>query len=227
MRRATGIGRGCVWTLVGVAILIALIPFKCIIWDGGFPDIECRLKFVDGDSKPVPGVTLTVFTRSGTPCHFYPIDEFVPDQPVVSDADGQLVIHHSANYLEFGGRTYQNLIGMGFGGNAPHYDCVFTHGGREVFRTPFNFHRREWDGFRKASVTREWSRPWDEKRHGPHPDEEFTAWERRLFGGKARAEMDRDERIAAGNFQRQFFREPKMQEIQFIVVERTVVIPNH
>jgi hypothetical protein len=234
VRRTARIRRGCVWALVGVAVLIALVPWQGILWDGGFPDVECRLKFVDRDGKPVSGVTLTVFTKAGAVCHFYPVDEFVPDRLVVSDSNGELVFHHTAGYLEFGGHEYGNLVGMRFGETAsPQYDCVFTHGDREVFRTPFNFHRREWDAFRKPTVTRQWVQPWDDKRHGPRPDEDGKEWEHRLFWKKARENMDREERTAAGNFARRFGEKAQREEdgkapatIEFIVVERTISIPN-
>jgi hypothetical protein len=106
----------------------------------------------------------------------------------------------------------------------PRYDCVFTHEGREVFHTPFNFYGREWDEFRKPAETKEWARPWDEKRHGPRDHEDYDAWQLRLFG-KPRSKMDREERTAEDNFM-QHWRDPKMQEHKFIVIERTIVIPN-
>ena len=228
MRRIAQIRRGCIWTLIGVAVLLAITPFRCIIWDGGFPDIECRLKFVDGEGKPVSGVRLVVLTKGGTVCHFYPVDEFVPDQPVVSDANGQIVFHHSTKGgLEFGGREYHNLIGMRFGDTgSPQYDCVFTHNGLEVFRTPFTFYKPEWKEFQKPAVSRQWALPWDEQRHGPRPGEASDDWEKRHFGGKIRAEMDREQRTAAGNFTRHFFHEPMVMETKFRVIERTIVIPS-
>jgi len=230
MDRPARIRLGCLLGVLGLAAAVALVPWLEIIWDGGFPDVEYRLKFVDGEGNPVPGVTLTVYTKAGAVCHFYPVDEFVPDQPVVSDANGQMVFHHSSEGLEFGGREYRNMFGLGFGEDAPHYVCVFTHEGREVFRTPFNLHRREWEQFRKPSVTRRWARPWDAKKYTLQPDEELDAWERRLFNGRKRNQMDREERIAAGNFERQIteelVREQHSREITFMVVERTIVIPN-
>lgn len=229
MSRAARVRRGCVWALIGIAVLIALVPFQCIIWDGGFSDVECRLKFVSGDGKPVSDVVLTVLTKGGTVCHFYPVDEFVPDRPIASDAEGLIVFHHSTEWgLEFGGREYHNLIGMRFGDTtAPQYDCLFTHNGREVFRTPFNFtHAREWKEFHKPKVTRQWSPPWDEDKHGPQPGEAVKQWTQRHFGSKPREKMDRELRTAAGNFERQFFREPRSRETQFHVVERTILITN-
>jgi hypothetical protein len=225
MRRSARIGRGCVWALIGLAVLIALVPWQGIIWDGGFDDVECRLKFVDANGNPVPGVTLTVFTRAGVVCHYYPVDEFFPDRPVVSDAEGQMVFHHSSNHLEFAGHESSNLIGMRFGEtSAPHYDCVFTLGGREVFRTPFNFHRREWDEFWRPAVQRSWQPPWDTAKHDSPPEKEYEARLMTLFDGKT-GDLDREERTAASNFRERFWREPDRREITFLVVERTIAIP--
>lgn len=225
MQQSARIRRGCVWVLVGAAVLIALVPWRGIIWDGGFPNVECRLTFVNADNKAVPGVTLTVLTKAGGRCHFYPVDEFVPDQPVVSDSEGRLVFHHSSNFLEFAGHEYTNLFGMRFGDtDAPHYDCVFTHDGREVFRTPFNFHHREWETYHRSTVQRRQAPLWDSSKHNS-PEEAFETWRLRQFDGKT-DELDREERIAAHNFRQQFFRETRTQEITYLVVERTIVIPN-
>jgi hypothetical protein len=214
---------------IALATAVGLVPWQCVIWDGGFPDVECRLKFVDREGNAVSGVKLTVLTRGGTVSHFYPVDEFVPDRPVVSDAEGQMVFHHSSSYLEFGGRRYENFLGLGFGEGSPEYVCVFTHQGREVFRTPYNFHRREWEQFRKPMVTRRYSPPWDAE-YRPRPDEELDDWSRRLHNGKTRAEMDREERTAAGNFERRIEWEAILgrqpSDLTFIVVERIIVIPN-
>lgn len=197
-----------------------------IIWDGKFPDVECRLKFVDGNNKPLPGVTLTVLTKAGGACHFYPVDEFVPDRVVVSDAEGRMVFHHSSKFLEFSGREYSNLIGMRFGEtSAPHYDCVFALDGREVFRTPFNFHRREWDEFRQPTMTRTWQLPWDGNKYYPQPGEERDAWRMRLFDTNHDGKFDREELTAAGYFEWKRFEE-KPTETTFKVVERTIVVTN-
>jgi len=233
VRSIATIRRGCLWGLIGLALVIALVPFQGIIWDGGFPSIECRLKFVDSSGTPVPGVTLTVRTRAGGTCHFYPVDEFVPDHPVSSDAEGRMVFHHSGSSVEFSGHEYHNLIGFRFGEtSAPHYDCVFTLHGREVFRCPFNFYQHEWDEFEQPSVTRVWHAPWDVNKYGWHPDEDYHAWRMRLFDTNNDGTLDREERTAAGFFERTcgYFeptcsREMKATEIKFRVVERTITVP--
>lgn len=226
MRREARIRRGCVWGLSALAVLIALVPWQCIVWDGGFPDVECRLRFVNSHGKPVAGVTLTVLTQAGGVCHFYPVDEFVPDRPVVSDAEGRMVFHHSSHCLEFGGREYCNLVGLGFGERSPRYNCVFKHGERELFRTAYNFHRDDWSEFRKPPVTREYAPPWDVKKHGWQPDEGVNALRLRIADGKPRDKMDREERIAARSLEEYFMRDPSARQTTFLVVERTIVVPN-
>ncbi len=224
MHRTERIRHGYLWALIGLATAIAFVPWQGIIWDGGFPNVECRLKFVDGDNKPVPGVNLTVFTKAGGVCHFYPVDEFVPNRPVTSDAEGRMVFHHSSKFLEFAGHEYSNLVGMRFGEtSAPHYDCVFALGTREVFRTPFNYHRSEWAAFRQPAVTRLWQRPLDVNR-GAQPDADFDAWRDYSFDTNRDGIVDREECTAAGYFQWYFGRDEKPADRSFLVVERTIVI---
>jgi hypothetical protein len=197
-----------------------------MIWDGQFPNVECRLRFVDGERKPVQGVTMTVLTRSGTVCHYYPVDEFVPEQPLASDAEGWIVFHHSTNGLEFSGRVYSNLIGMEFGrSSSPRYDCVFHHGEREVFRTAYRFHGREWDEFGKGSVTRRWAPPWYSSKPEEERHKDYEARRRLLFDGN-RDNLDREQLTAVGSFQRRYGSNSETDEITFAVVERTIVIPN-
>lgn len=213
--------------LVGAAVLIALVPWQCIIWDGGFPNMECRLRFVDSDGKPVPGVTLTVYTKAGGVCHYYPIDEFVPDKPLVSDDEGRIVFHHSSVFFEFSGREYWNLIGMRFGETkAPHYECVFSHQGREVFRTKYNFHHPEWDEFRKPAITRTWNAPWGTDGLRLGKTEEFEALHERSFDTNQDGTLDREEKTARWWFQWKVGHENAEQSVNYRVVERTIVIPN-
>lgn len=108
--RPAKIRRGCLWAIIGLAAAIALVPWQGIIWDGKFPDVECRLKFVDSDNKPVPGVNLTVLTKAGGVCYFYPVDEFVPNRAVTSDAEGRIVFHHTSMFLEFAGHEYSVFV---------------------------------------------------------------------------------------------------------------------
>jgi hypothetical protein len=226
--RSARVHRGCLWVLLILGVLILVVPWNGIIWDGGFSSVECRLKFVDSTNKPVAGVTLTVLTNAGGECHFYPVDEFVPDRPVVSDAEGQMVFHHTAIYLEFSGHEYFNLIGMRFGEtSSPHYDCVFVLDCREVLRTPFNFHRREWEAYRQLDVKRTWRRPWNPELLHRELDE---GWRMSLFDCNHDGKLDREERVAANYFEWKWGHlvedAEKPTEQTYSVVERTIVIPN-
>ena len=245
MPRSAG---NCWWLLgvgvVGLVAAAALAPVEEIRWDGGFESVECRLRFVDNQGNPVRGVTLTVRTRAGGVSHFYPVDEFVPDVPVTSDADGRMVFHHAGQGLEFGGTQYSNVVGMQFGDtDAPRYDGVFTLDGREVFRSRLNFYRDEWKEFHRGSVTREWRSPgWDFDRYGWGRDEDHDARRLRMYDANQDGELDREERTAAGNHTRRLEREyewlaaveagrapaerPRAREVSFLVIERTVAVPN-
>jgi hypothetical protein len=244
MQPSARTGRWWLWAIVGLAAVVVLVPFHCIVWDGGFQSVECRLKFVDNQGNPVNGVTLTVYTRAGGVCHFYPVDEFVPDAPVTSDADGWMVFHHTSRGPEFGGKEYNNLIGMRFGDtDAPRYDCVFTLDGREVFRTRYNFHRDEWKEFRRGSMTREWRSPgWDFVKYGWLEDGDDSAWRLRVFDTNKDGKLDREEAVAAThsgfrleddlewvaavNAGRAPEQRSRAKEITFLVVERTVAVPD-
>lgn len=216
---------GCAIVVFGLGAAVALIPVQTVIWDGGFPNLEAQLTFVDGQDRPVPGVQLTVLTRAGGPSHFYPVDEFLPDQSPVSDAEGQMVFHHTAAWLEFSGRYSGNLLGMRFGETfAPQYECVFHLKGREVFRTPFNFHRREWESLRQPSITRTWQPPYLDKVQ-LREDEELKTWKLRLFDGNADGRLDREEMTAAITIERNIHPEEKPAERMFEVVKRKIVVP--
>ena len=232
MQRSGRVSRRWLWVVIGLALLVALVPYSCIVWDGGFPSIECRLRFVDTSDGPVPGVTLKVLTKADGACHFYPVDELLPDSTPTSDADGKMVFHHANCSPEFSGRIYENLIGIPFGEiRAPQYLCVFLQGDREVFRCPFRFHQKEWDEFRQPNVTRAWRSPgWDFQKYGWDGDEDSQVWKMRLFDTNHDGKLDREEEVAAHSFARQLEREPgphrTTEEISFQVVECTIVVPN-
>jgi hypothetical protein len=242
MKQRRPVRWGCVLGLIGVVVIVALVPIQVIVWDGGFPDIECRLRFVDSHGKPVPGVTLTVLTQAGGACYLYPVDEFILDQPVVSDAEGWMVFHHVSPGLEFSGRDYHSLLGITLSrDSAPHYDCVFSLRDREVFRTPFNFHSQDWDQFQKARLTRSWVPPAYDLRITEYLEDD-RAWRLRMFDANKDGALDREERIAAACVERILAREihrsaahkqgdqwtykPQALEVAFQVVERTIVIEN-
>ena len=135
MKRPRKITLGCLGR-TGLATVLALVPFQVLVWDGGFPSIECRLRFVESNGNPVPGVKLTVHNKAGGVSHFYPVDEFVPESPVTSDDEGWMVFHHVSRGFEFGGKDYRSVFGFTLSeAKSPYYECVFSLVDREVFRT--------------------------------------------------------------------------------------------
>ena len=147
--------RGCVIAVVVLAAVVALAPIQSIRWSGSFENAEYRLVFADPDGRPVPGVTLRVETAAGGVCHFYPVNEFLPDATPTSDAEGRMTFHHVYEGYEFGGRDDRSLVGICLTTDTvPQYVCVFLHGGREVGRMTYSAIRM--DGKRLQEVTREW-----------------------------------------------------------------------
>ena len=168
------------------------------------PAVEYRITLVDEHSRPVPGVTLQVLTKSGGASPFYPVNEFLPDQAPTSDTDGRMVFHHvSARAIEFGGHDHRSLVGISYGTpDAPEYDCVFMLDGREVNRTSFHSLRGNRDEFEKRpTIKREWKTGAETLlKYAPQPGE-ADDWRMRLFDGNRDGKLDREERTAAGNFE--------------------------
>lgn len=214
--------------ILGLMAVVALVPFMGIIWDGGFESAEYRLRFVDESGRPVPGVALRVLTRAGGVCHLYPVNEFLPDSTPTSDADGRMAFHHVGR-LEFGGHEYHNLVGMRFGDTrAPQYVLVFAVGGREVYRTWYDDLRPR-GRVELPSVTVKWhSSDWPTKEYIGHPDEGTLALKLRLYDGDGNGVLDREERTAAGYFERAAVDALELDrgslDVTFRIVERTVVI---
>jgi hypothetical protein len=195
--------RGCLTTAIILIAAALLVPFQGMIWDGGFNAAEYRLVFIDGSGRPVPGVKLKVLTKAGEPSHFYPIDEFTPEDSAVSDASGRMLFHHAGDELEFSGREYQNLVGMRFGETkAPQYVLVFMIGDREVHRVRHDEIRPR--GELGLPIVR---RMWAQQRATPA---------RAVADGD-----DRETRTAIGYASRDHEAE---REIEFKLVERTITI---
>jgi hypothetical protein len=213
----------CVGGLIFVVAAVVFAPIEMINWDGGFPNAEYRFKFVDGDNHPVPGVTLRVLTQAGGVCHLYPVSDFLPDQVPTSDADGNMIFHHFSDTLEFGGQDHRSLMGITWKKDkAPQFDCVFSLNGIVVYGARFHtLLPRNYD--RLPSVARSWKPPdWTSREFRTHSND----WKRhreRLFDVNSDGELDREERVAALCFDRSMDRDEK--KVEFVIVERTIVIP--
>src|SRR5262245_1751031 len=118
---------------VGSLSCCLFLPVHCMIWDGGFPQVECRITFRDPDGQPVEGVELSVETLAGCNCYFYPVTDYTPGDVPVSDKAGVLAFHHPSDSLEFGGKDCFSLLGIPISssGGSPKYLCHFWHHGQE------------------------------------------------------------------------------------------------
>jgi len=216
--------RCCILGVLGLAAAILLVPFQGVIWDGGFPSTEYQLRFVDKAGSPVPGVTLQVGTQAGGVCYVYPVDEFVPDQTIASDADGRMVFHHVSDVIEFSGHESVNMLGMGFGGpGPPKYVCVFRLGDREVQRVRFGDLEVQGDLYHIPTVTRTWHYPdWPSRAWSVHKAE-WSTYRDSLFDVNGDGQLDREERVAARHFDHVIGDRGNREE-RFFVVERTIKI---
>ncbi len=203
-----------VWHAAVVAVIafVLLYPVQGVIWDGGFPSAEFRLRFVDEHGQPVPGVRLEVFTQAGGPSPHYPVNEFRPGHVVESDADGRMAFHHVSRSLEFGGRERRNLLGMEFGeSSGPRYACAFFHEAREVYRIPYN--KLSPHSYDLPTVEREWTfDAWSAEQ-----------WEAYDFDLNHDGTLDREERVARQYVWRKFEWTESTRE-RFDIVEKTIVI---
>ena len=221
---------GCLLAVVGLAAAIALAPVGTIRWSGGFDQAEYHFTFVDAAGRAVPGITLRVETRAGGVCYLYPVDDFLPDRTPTSDAHGRMAFHHVAFGPEFGGKDHRNIFDVELTREeAPVYVCVFLHAGREVARVPYRDLRIEHEDYeRLPKVTRPWRHTdWPFREYVAHSDD-WEARRLRVFDGNGDRRLDREERVAAHRFDR--LSEPPRdgwpeQEVEFVVVERTIVVP--
>ena len=135
-------------------MVMLVIVMPVIVWDGGFGQVEYRMKFVGPDGLPIPGVQLRVEDEHGTNFFHYPVTDYVDGRVPVSGDDGMLTFHHVSHGPEFGGRC-RELFGVRFGTcRAPTFVCRFLLDGKEIYRSKFNEMNA---GATDRSVTRSWN----------------------------------------------------------------------
>jgi len=213
---------------VGLAALL-LVPFNGIVWDGGFDSAEFRLQFADRAGRPIQGVTLHVETVAGGTSYYYPVNEFFPSDRPTSDAEGKMVFHHVANYLEFSGREHSNLVGMRSGETkTPQYVCVFSLDGRELSRITYDDLRGRGRRDNLPSVTRTWRQPKWAWREWMAWREDLKTNEKRRFDGNGDGVIDREEAVAANYFWSKLVGdspEREEKEVTYTIHERRVEVP--
>jgi hypothetical protein len=223
--------RRAVWWLVLLFALVALVllaPIQRSIGDGGFPSAEYRLTFVDTSGRPVPEVGLRVEMANGGVSYLYPVDEFVPDHVPTSDADGRMVFHHTSGGLEFSTHERGNLLGMWFGSEgSPKYVLVFSVRGREVHRVQYHELLQWSDLDGSARVKQAWKATgWPTREYAAH-QADWSAYRNRLFDADGDGQLDREERVARGYFERVMLESdpvPGTRDIEYYVIERRIDI---
>jgi hypothetical protein len=216
-------------SLLGLVALVLLAPIQKSIGSGGFPSTEYRLAFVDESGRPVPGVALRVETQAGGVSYLYPVDEFLPDRAPTTDADGRMVFHHAGMATEFSSHERGNLLGMWFGGSGPpQYVFVFSVRGREVHRVRHDDLRPRGNREGLARVKQAWQHSnWPSRVYAAH-HQEWEDYRDRLFDGNGDGQLDDEERVARRYFERVLDRvevlEREVEDLEFLVVERTITI---
>jgi hypothetical protein len=224
---------GCLGAVAALLFLVLFVPVQRTHSIAFFPDIEFRMRFVDGTGRAVPGVQLRVETKAGGASPLYPVNEFLPDAVPVSDADGRMVFHHVVAGDEFGAglgsASLFDTFVWDLSGNSPkvpHYVCVFLSEGREVHRVRFDelYRNRVADGPR---VERMWSFPnWGNGKYQRLDGETEEAYDLRLFDGNRDGRLDREESIARKVFRRTQDWQGGSIEVNFSVVEHTAIVPD-
>ncbi|SFH62988.1 hypothetical protein [Planctomicrobium piriforme] len=224
------------WILLavgGVALVLAqIVAMSSMRWDGGFPDVELQLSFLDGNGSPVPGVELQVEDPVGNVVYYFPVTDYGPGQIPTSDASGTMVLRHlHIQGLEFGG-SCTLLFGFEFGStcDSPAYLCRFLLNGKEVHHSTFR--DLIWAApVPKEEVVRNWS--WLE--HGPSrlPGETDEALVERAFQDEeARPHRTRETMVARNAIlsivecQMEVARgaRPASEEQTFTLIRRTITL---
>jgi hypothetical protein len=145
---------------VGVASLV-----ETETWDGGFPQVEYRVHFMDQTQHPVKGVKLKVIDNRGNISFGYPVTDFREASVPTSGEDGAMVFHHVDLSPEFGGscRKLFFLFPIGKCG-PPQYNLQFLLLNRVIASFPYSDYlgtRPNWDSLPTVK------RGWEEKSHSP------------------------------------------------------------
>lgn len=131
---------GCSLIILTVAALAAFFSLMTtsILWVGGFPTGEFRLKILDTHARPVKGAILRVY-RGGTHDLAYgnPLDNHLPGQELASDERGVIVAYRKSGLPHFGGKAWKLFWVIPMGAKAPEYDCEITANGYEPVLFPF------------------------------------------------------------------------------------------
>jgi hypothetical protein len=148
-------------TVAGILILMGGFSFiQREAWDGGFGQAEFRLRFVDEEGAPVPGVQLVVRDKNGARAYCYPVIDYQETMQPMSDDSGLMTFHHINLSPEYGGKCWRLFFVIPMGDcDPPVYTCHFMLAGREIGQRRFHeLYAARQDRFdRGKEVEWEWS----------------------------------------------------------------------
>ena len=182
LRKILSVSRFRVLLVVTSVLLLALAGLSAFCtsyhWDGGFEQVQYRFTLRDHAGRALEGAELRVTDNTGTPSPGYPISDFLPANPLLSDANGQIVCHHVRLGPEFGGRGYRLFWIIPMGEVAPDFRCQFLLHGQEVGSCVYPRPHRD-------AHLAEVLAPWDLRRY-VREMEEVCGPEQDLVSGEAR-----------------------------------------
>jgi hypothetical protein len=224
--------RAAAWAGLLLAMLGLVASAEKTAWVGIFQQEEYRFTFRDRHGRPFEGVQLRVENPAGTNFYHFPVTDYLPGQVPTSDANGVLVFHHApATWVSGTGWWLFGVVPTGEHA-APAYVCRFLHGGREVHRVRYN----DLVNTGGQTVKRRWKwLTWVELQEGVFGglgwDDPRATWGR-LFDLNGNGRIDRDEAYAAEAADEARSRawevkariKPEWEELEFLLVEREVVL---
>jgi len=220
----------------GTTLLGVVSSAQTMIWDGGYPQAEFRLTFVDSDGKPVEGIQLRVEDRDRHVFYHYPVTDYLPDRTPTSDRAGRMVFHHVSNAVEFSGTIrfvyflFPVVVERG-----PAFVCRFRHRGEEVYCVGFG-ELDSWEGTWETGPKVKWRWPpdWPPQLLPGEDDLYERAIRFYKIDGKRRPEPEEVAAFHAATSRRaeeaalaRRRGEDKEDELEFPIVTKTVIIRPH
>ena len=97
------------------------------VWDGLFPAGEFHLKVRNENGEPIPDAVLYVLDRRTKDLSFYyPIDNYISVNSLVSNDEGTFIALHFFQGFEFGGSCWELFWVYPMCSKAPKYDFAIS-----------------------------------------------------------------------------------------------------